>query len=142
MISALYLSAALCSLGNRLWGEGKASHIIGLMVMSLGVVLHSTQWWHFPMFALTIFLWRFGSTRPWNDLTTYADASYWLGVLRGLYIIPYAIARHIAGASIAEYYLLLAGVFIVPTIYWLTSKQHRVEPVALAEFCAGALLGL
>lgn len=132
----------LAALGNRLIGSDtpKASNIYGYAFLSLGVWLGLRQLWALPLILIGVMIWRMPSARPWLDMTHTPD--WHEAVARGSYIVPLIALLYVVTNN--PLYPLFGALLLwaVPIIYYLTGKQRRYEPVALAEILTGAIIPL
>jgi len=136
------LSILLGAIGNRLWGWGGGSHIAGCLVMAAWAAdENKSALLAFAIAFVGIFFWRVWPTSSWLDLTK--SAGTWeLAIMRGFAVAPYALAMFIFDGSSNHLIFGLLAIFAVPLCYWLSGKQKKIEPVALAEVAAGVFIGL
>jgi hypothetical protein len=129
------------ALGNRGWGATGISKYIGRLFMAFGCFVTAIfPWWAFFAFLGTLFFFRVWEDSGWLDMATPGKHNWLKGFIRSSAILPHAFLITYLTSSSIPLIAGLAMVFLIPAIYYLASKQTKIDPVAISEIVVGALI--
>lgn len=147
----IFLSAAVCAIGNRTWGAGdtplgaksgtlNTKHWMGLLVMTFAKALsYPVRYW--PFLLAGLLFWRGWTTGPWLDMSAPATANWMRALVRSLAVIPLAALEFYIDHSYLHMVLGSIDIALVPAVYWVTGKCMKTQFIEAAEFINGALVG-
>lgn len=141
---------ALVALGNRTSGDTAGSHLLGAVLMTMGIWIGThTPVWHLVPILGGVFIFRLWSSRPFFH--TFQYGQWEAAFKRAAWVVLPAAIVSLLHHTMFPYLKALLAVPLLPAIYWLSNKiavritaRYGIKDftVELAELLVGAALGV